>query len=56
MNFVFWLLVVIGMISFWFLMAFTFYPIGKFFGRIINDALEEMKREETNKEDKEKER
>lgn len=50
MNFVFWLLVIITLIFLWFLLAFTFRPIGRFFYRIWKDAIEEIDKEDEDKE------
>lgn len=50
MNFVFWLLVIITLIILWFLLAFTFRPIGRFFYRIWKDAIEEIDKEDEDKE------
>lgn len=43
---VFYFLIVVGAIVLWFLLAFLFKPIGKFFSKIGNDAINEMKDEE----------
>lgn len=51
MNIVFWFLVVTTLIFLWFLLAFLFRPIGRFFFRLWKDAVDEM-----NKEDEEKEK
>lgn len=51
MNFVFWLLVVIALIFLWFLSACFFRSIGIFFFRIWKEAVDEL-----NKEDEEKEK
>lgn len=42
MNPVFWLLIVIATIFLWFLLAFLYRPIGKFFYRIWKDAIDEI--------------
>ena len=42
MNPVFWLLIVIATIFLWFLLAFLYKPIGKFFYRIWKDAIDEI--------------
>ena len=46
MNVVFWLLVVIALVLLWFVLAFTFKPIGSFFTRLWNDALDAMEDDE----------
>lgn len=51
MNPVFWLIVILGAVILWFLLAFIFYPFGKFLWKIANDAIEEL-----DKDDKEKEK
>lgn len=51
MNPVFWLLVVVIAVVLWFLLAFVFYPIGKFLWKIGNDAMDEL-----NKDDKDNKR
>lgn len=50
MNFVFWLLVIIALIILWFLLAFTFRPIGRFFYRVWKDAIEEIEKKDEDKE------
>lgn len=52
MNFVFWLLVILGIVLLWFLLAFTFRPIGRFFYRIWKDAIEAMNIKDTDSERK----
>lgn len=42
MNPVFWLLIVITTVFLWFLLAFLYRPIGKFFYRIWKDAIDEI--------------
>lgn len=42
MSVVFWLLLILVIILVWFLMAFAFRPIGKFFCRLWKDAAEAM--------------
>lgn len=42
MNPIFWLLVVIATIFLWFILAFLYRPIGKFFYRIFKDAIDEI--------------
>lgn len=46
MNPVFWLLVVLIAIALWFLLAFIFFPLGKFLWRIGSDAMEELKKDD----------
>jgi len=50
MNPVFWLLIIIGAVLLWFLLAFIFYPLGKFVWRIWSDTSNELKREDKNDE------
>lgn len=50
---VFYLLVIIGVVVLWFLLAFMFKPVGRFFHRIYRDAIDEMMEEDNNKEIKE---
>lgn len=42
MNIVFWLIVILALIALWFLLAFAYGGIGKFFSKIFNDAKEEI--------------
>ena len=51
MNPVFWALVCLIAIAIWFLLAFIFYPFGRFLWRIGKDAMDELDKED--KEDKE---
>lgn len=51
MNPVFWALVFLIAIAIWFLLAFIFYPLGKFMWRIGKDAMDELNREDNKKED-----
>ena len=53
MNPVFWALVFLIATAIWFLLAFIFYPLGRFLWRIGKDAMDELNRED--KEDKKKE-
>ena len=50
MNLVFWLLVVTALTIIWFTAAFLFMPIGKFFFRLWQDAVDEMNRVDEEKE------
>ena len=45
-NVVFWLLVIIALVLIWFLMAFSYRGIGKFFRKIFNDAEEEINKKD----------
>lgn len=45
MNIVFYLIVIIVAVILWFLLAFIFYPLGKFVHRIFSDALHELNRD-----------
>lgn len=54
---VMYLLIIVFAIALWFLLAFIFFPMGKFFTRIWKDAIDEMNRDdnkENNNEEKEK--
>ena len=51
MNPVFWLLVILIAIAIWFLLAFVFYPLGKFLWRIGNDAKDELNRDDERKDE-----
>ena len=46
MNPVLVFLILLAAVTLWFLCAFLFYPIGRFFYRIVKDAFEEMNRED----------
>lgn len=50
MNIVFYLLIIVAVVFLWFVLAFLFKPLGKFFCRLWNDVKEEMKCEEESKE------
>ena len=54
MNIVFWGLVIAGLILLWFLLAFAFKSIGKFFFKIWSDAVNEIKEDEEKEESEEK--
>lgn len=41
----FYFLVILGLILLWFLLAFLFKPLGRFFKRLWNDAIEETERD-----------
>lgn len=45
-NVVFWLLVIVALVLIWFLLAFAFRGIGKFWFRIYDDAAKEIKRKD----------
>lgn len=49
MNIVFWILTVAFLIFIWFILAFLFQPLGKFFRRVWDDAIEEIKKEDEEK-------
>lgn len=53
MNLVFWFFIIIIAIIMWFLLAFMFYPIGKFLWKIGTDAVDELNKEDINKEENE---
>lgn len=42
MNIVFWLLVVVGLVLFWFCLSFAFGGIGAFGLKLFNDAKDEI--------------
>lgn len=50
MNFVFWLLVILGIVLLWFLLAFSYRAIGNGFYRIWKNAIEEIDKEDEDKE------
>ena len=45
-NVVFWLLVIAAFVLTWFLLAFAFRGVGKFWFRIYDDAAKEIKRKD----------
>lgn len=49
MNVVFWLLIFIAVFFAWFILSFLFRPLGRFFMRLFNDAMEQMKETEEEK-------
>ena len=51
MNFVFWLLIVLLAVLIWFLLAFTFKPIGNFFYRLWRKAFDEIENKDEERED-----
>ena len=46
MNVVFWLLVICLLVLIWFLLAFAFRGIGRFWFRLYDDAAKEIKRKD----------
>ena len=46
MNWFFYLLVVIGLIAFWFLCSFAYKPLGKFFHRIYKNTRDKILEED----------
>lgn len=54
MNIVFWGLVIAGLVFLWFLLAFAFKPVGKFFFRLWDDVVNEIKEDDEKEERKEK--
>lgn len=50
MNIVFYILIVVAIAFLWFILAFLFKPIGKFFIRLYDDAKQEMSSENNKKE------
>lgn len=51
MNITFWILVILVCIGIWFVLAFTFKPIGKLFYKIGKDAMEELKSNQEEEDD-----
>ena len=49
MNFVFYLLIIVAVVALWFLLAFLFKPVGKFFNKLNEDVKDAM---ELNEEEK----
>lgn len=45
LNVVFYILLLLAVVFLWFLLAFLFKPIGKFFYRLWKDAVDEMSSE-----------
>ena len=45
-NIVFYLLIIIAVVFLWFILAFLFKPLGKFFSRLLEDVKREMELEE----------
>ena len=52
MNPIFPLLVLLVAIILWFLLSWLFFPLGRFVSRIWNDAMDEMDRDEVQKEER----
>lgn len=46
MNIVFWLLVIIALVLLWFLLAFSYRGIGKFFRKLFDDAAGEINKKD----------
>lgn len=46
MNPVFYLIVIMIAVTLWFLLAFIFYPLGRFLYRIYTDTVHELERED----------
>ena len=55
MNPVFYLIVIIAAILLWTLLAFIFYPLGRFMWRLISDTAHELNRDDEQKESEEEE-
>jgi hypothetical protein len=55
MNPVFYLIVIIAAILLWRLLAFIFYPLGRFIWHIITDTAHELNRDDEQKESEEEE-
>ena len=47
----FYLLVIIGVVLLWFALAFLFKPVGRFFHRLYQDAIDEMTDDDEQNED-----
>lgn len=45
------ILIIIGAIILWFLLSFVFYPLGKLVYKVYKDAIDEMNRDEMNREE-----
>ena len=56
MNPVFWLLIILAAVALWFLLAFVFYPLGRFLWRIGSDAMSELNKDDKENKDERKER
>lgn len=56
MNPVFWLLIILAAVALWFLLAFVFYPLGRFLWRIGSDAMEELNKDDKKNNDERKEK
>jgi hypothetical protein len=54
MNPAFVIIVLLAAIFLWFLLSFVFYPLGKLIFRIVQDAIDEMNREDKEEDKKEK--
>ena len=52
MNPVFWLLIILAAVALWFLLAFVFYPLGRFLWRIVSDAIEELNKDDKNNDER----
>lgn len=52
MNPVFIFLVILGVVALWFLLSFTFVPIGRFFYKIWNDVIDEINKKDESEEKK----
>lgn len=50
MNIVFWFLIILALISVWFMACALFNPLGKLLSHIFNDAVECLNTEDTKKE------
>ena len=46
MNLAFYIIIILAVVLLWFLLSFTFFPIGRFFHRLGKDAIDEMNRED----------
>lgn len=46
MNLVFYLLIVMFAVILWFFLSFIFLPLGKYFYRIIKDAMNELNKDD----------
>ena len=54
MNPVFLVLVDLKAVALWFLLAFIFFPLGKFLWRIGSDVMEELKKDDKKDDKKDK--
>ena len=56
MNPVFWILIILAAVALWSLLAFVFYPLGRFLWRISSDVMEELNKDDKKNNDERKEK